>query len=158
MTYWLTGRHLINSEVLGPFCSQLGYLRFGQILELVINIIHHQSADGEVPELDCFVVAAGDDDEVAEPEAGDAVGVRAEGDEPLRMPMLSLPGGLLVTPHLDRLVVGGRHDPPPVGLEAPNHACCVDGGGKEPNFTCEYVLRTLHIHIRGLKELVDIDR
>ena len=80
---------------------------------------------------------------------------------PVLLLLLLLPlsrGLLAVTPHLDRLVVGGRHDPPPVGLEAPNHACCVEGGGKEPNFTCEYVLRTLHIHIRGLKELVDIDR
>ena len=36
------------------------------------------SADGEVPELDGLVVAARDDVEVVEPQAGDAVGVRAK--------------------------------------------------------------------------------
>ncbi len=75
------------------------------------------SADGKVPELDGLVVAAGDDDEVVEPEAGDAVGMRSERDE-------SLAG--LETPHLDRLVVRGRDDAPPVRLQTADYPCKID--------------------------------
>ena len=74
----------------------------------------NDSADGEVPQLDRLVVAAGDDDEVVEADAGDAVRVGLERDQ-------ALAG--LQAPDLDGLVVGGGDDAPRVGLEATNDTC-----------------------------------
>ena len=121
---------LLNTEMLGPFCSQLGYYIWSNGWAEAILLTSPLSANGEVPELDGLVVAAWDDDKVAEAEAGDAVRVRAQGDQPLRVRVSSSSARCLcrlsflsVTPDLDRLVVRGGHDPPPVRLQATNHTC-----------------------------------
>ena len=64
--------------------------------------------DGKVPQFDSFVVTARDDEEVVELETGDPIGMRSEGDEALAR---------VERPHLDRLVVGGRHEAPRVRLQ-----------------------------------------
>ena len=49
---------LLNTEMLGPFCSQLGYYIWSNGWAEAILLTSPLSANGEVPELDGLVVAA----------------------------------------------------------------------------------------------------
>ncbi len=71
-------------------------------------------ADAKVPQLDGLVVGAGDHHKVVELDAGDAVVVLAERDQP---------PARIERPHLERLVVGRADYPPGVRLQAPYDTC-----------------------------------